>query len=48
VLGGDQHRTDCQGNPFEIGNAHRQGGMGTAADLDSAISTVVFRSWPSS
>ena len=29
-------------------HAHRQGGMGTAAGVDSAISTVVFRSWPSS
>ena len=48
VLGGDQHLTDCQGNPFEIGQRPPpKGGMGTAAEGVSAISTVVIRSWPS-
>ena len=48
VLGGINTAPTVRATRSRSDNAHRQGGMGTAAGVDSAISTVVFRSWPSS
>ena len=46
-VGGDQHPATVRATRSRSNNAHRQGGMGTAAGGVSTISTVVFRSWPS-
>lgn len=45
--GGEQHCTDCQGNPFEIGQRSLPGGYGDGggrgfSDLDRCIQVVVF------
>ena len=47
VLGGDQHLTDCQGNPFEIGQRPPprgvwDGGGRSFGDLDRCLQVVAF------
>ena len=47
VLGGDQHRTDCQGNPFEIGQRPPPRGYGDGCgrgfgDLDCCLQVMAF------
>jgi hypothetical protein len=47
VGGGDQHRTGCQGNPFEIGQRPSPGGIWDGGgrsfgDLDLCLQVVAF------
>ena len=47
VLGGDQHLTDCQGNPFEIGQRPPPRGVWDGSgrsfgDLDRCLQVVAF------